>query len=73
MIFWLAAALAPAAPALLGQVTGAINGTVRDSSGAVFNHANLRVPGNSAIGNSFGVINTAASPRIGQLALKLIF
>jgi hypothetical protein len=45
----------------------------------VLNHPNFGLPdnfqqdGNPAQGGSFGVISSAAAPRIGQLALKFTF
>jgi hypothetical protein len=39
----------------------------------VFNHANLGAPGTTVNSPSFGVISTAADPRIMQLALRLSF
>jgi hypothetical protein len=40
----------------------------------VFNHANFSTPGTSYGSSSFGVITgTTAGPRVGQLALKLLF
>jgi hypothetical protein len=39
----------------------------------LFNRANFNNPNNSASGGGFGTIRSAADPRIGQLALKLIF
>jgi hypothetical protein len=38
-----------------------------------FNHTNFRDPGNSLAGGGFGQIYSANDPRIGQLALKLLF
>jgi hypothetical protein len=38
-----------------------------------FNRANFNNPNSSASGGGFGSIRNAADPRIGQLALKLLF
>jgi hypothetical protein len=38
-----------------------------------FNHTNFQDPGNSLAGGGFGQIYSANDPRIGQLALKLLF
>ena len=39
----------------------------------IFNHANFNNPNNSVSGAGFGTILSAADPRIGQLAIKVVF
>jgi hypothetical protein len=39
----------------------------------IFNHAQFGLPQGDIINSSFGLVTSAAAPRIGQLAIKLLF